>query len=140
MYRLLIDHARAHLGIQSRKHRDWFNENNEEVRNLIAQKNKAHDVYLSRPTARNWSTFSSLRRNVQRELRVMENEWWLRYSEEMQSFFDTGDTHNFYNSLKIAFGPTDKALVPVHSLAGDLIKDKIGILGWWAEHFRDLLN
>ena len=140
MCRLLIDDASEHLGTQSRKHRDWFNENNEEVRNLIARKNKAHDVYLSRPTAQNWSSFSLLRRDVQRELRVVENEWWLRYSEEMQGFFDTGDTHNFYNSLKIAFGPTDKSLAPVRSLDGDLIKDKSGILGRWAEHFRDLLN
>ena len=58
----------------------------------------------------------------------------------MQSYFEKGDIHNFYNALKVAFGPSDKSLAPVRATNGDLIRDKAGILSRWAEHFRDLLN
>ena len=70
----------------------------------------------------------------------MENEWWLRYSIEMQNYFDAGDVHNFYNSLKTTIGPGDRSLNPVRATNGDLIKDKAGILSRWAEHFSELLN
>ena len=81
-----------------------------------------------------------MRRQVQRALRVMENEWWQSYPDEMQCYFNRCDTHNFCNSLKLAFGPTEKSLAPVRTTNGDLIKNKSGILSRWAEHLSDLLN
>ena len=84
--------------------------------------------------------FTDLRREVQRALRTMENDWWLKYSDEIQGYFDRGDTHNFYNSLKVAFGPSNKSHAPVRATNGELIKDKEGLLSRWAEHFSELLN
>ena len=137
---LLKDTARKTLGTETRKHRDWFNENDEEIRDLIKRKNLIHDTYLKSPTEQNRVLFSAARGEVQRKLRIMEDGWWVTYSEEMQKFFDSGDTHNFYNSLKIAYGPSDKSLAPVRAKNGDLIKDKSSILNRWAEHFSELLN
>ena len=140
MCKLLVDTASEFLGAEARKHRDWFNENDVEIRELIRRKNEAHNRHLANPSPRNWENFTELRKEAQRTLRAMENEWWVRYSEEMQAFFDAGDTHNFYDSLKIAYGPLDKSIAPVRSSDGALIKDKSGILNRWAEHFCDLLN
>ena len=137
---LLLNTATVKLGTETRNHRDWFDENNDSIREKITLKNKAHDLWLKNPTTVNRSIFTDLRREVQRSLRTMENDWWLKYSDEMQGYFDRGDTHNFYNSLKVAFGPSDKSLAPVRAVNGDLIKDKEGILSRWAEHFSELLN
>ena len=138
--KLLTDTATEELGTETRNHRDWFDESNDIIRKKLESKNKAHDSYLRNPTTTNKNAFTEQRREVQRALRTMENDWWLRYSDEMQGYFDKGDTHNFYNALKVAFGPSDKSLAPVRGTNGDLIKDKAGILSRWAEHFSDLLN
>ena len=62
------------------------------------------------------------------------------YSDEMQGCFDMGDTHIFYGSLKVVFGPNGKSLALVGSRKGDLVKDKALTLFMWSEHFSDLLN
>ena len=80
----LIDTAKDELGTETRNHRDWFDENNDCIREKLEMKNKAHDTYLRHPTAANFKIFTEMRRDVQRDLRVMENDWWVRYSDEMQ--------------------------------------------------------
>ena len=70
----------------------------------------------------------------------MENAWWLNYSDELQSYFENGETHHFYDSLKTVCGPLEKSRTPVRAANGDLLKDKSRILGRWAEHFANLLN
>ena len=138
--KLLAHTAAENLGTETRNHRDWFDESNADIREKLKSKNKAHDIYLKNPTAANLENFTEQRRETQRALRAMENDWWRRYSNEMQGYFDAGDTHNFYNALKTAFGPSDKSLAPVRATNEDLIKDKAGILSRWAEHFSELLN
>ena len=107
---------------------------------MIEVKNNLHDRYLNCPAARNKTAFTDLRREVQREVTGIENDWRLRYANEMQSFFDTGDVNNFYNSLKVAIGPSDRSLTPVRANRGDLREDKAAILSRWIEHFSKLLN
>ena len=70
-------------------------------------KNRAHDIYLKSPTGANHDTFRELIREV------MENEWLLKYSDEMLGHFDRGDKNNFYGSVNVVFGPSDKSLAPV---------------------------
>ena len=111
------------FGTETRNHRDWLDESNDIIQEKLKLKNKDHDSYLRNPTTANLNAFTEL-----------------RYSDEMQGYFEKCDTHNFYNALKVAFGPSDKSLASVRATDGDLIRDKAGVLSRWAEHFRGLQN
>ena len=74
------------------------------------------------------------------ELGGIEKDWWLGYVDEVQKYFEMGDVHSFYNSLKVAIGPSNRYLNPVRATKRDLIKNKASILSRWEEHFSALLN
>ena len=39
------------LGTVTRRHRDWFDESNELIKEMLHEKNRAHDAYLSNPSS-----------------------------------------------------------------------------------------
>ena len=130
------------LGFQTKRHRDWFDENRTEICELIARKNRAHDALLRNPSSATVrETFTELRKVVQRELRRIENDWWVKLAGEIQGYADENDTHSFYNAVKCAYGPIARTTAPVRSADGmTLHKDPDGITRRWAEHFSSLLN
>ena len=133
--------AEETLGFTTRSHKDWFDENNVEIHELLSLKNKAHDAWLSNPSSTTHKeTFHKLRRETQTKLRSMENKWWTNQARDLQRLADCNDQHGFYNGLKTIYGPTKHNLAPVRSLRGELLKDKHAILNRWAEHFSTLLN
>ncbi|XP_076036407.1 uncharacterized protein LOC143022192 [Oratosquilla oratoria] len=133
----LLQTAKAVLGSTNRRHRDWFDENAENIHDLITAKNKAHDLYLRNPSPTTRNQFSAVRSELQRLLRDMENKWWTNLAAQMQSYMDLGDLHNFYSSLKTAYGPAYSALTPVRSADGThLLTDSTQMLDRWASHFR----
>ena len=138
----LMENASQALGYQTRKNRDWFQENSAEIRKLLHEKNAAHGACLRNPSSVALrQKFSQLRSITQRKLREVENKWWLNLSREIQGFADTNNMHEFYDAVKKLHGPTSRAIVPVRSGDGSaLIKDRNGILSRWAEHFDLLLN
>ena len=138
----LMDNASHVLGHQTRKNRDWFQENNAEIRKLLREKNAAHGACLRNPSSVALrQKFSQLRSITQKKLREIENNWWLTLSREIQGYADTNNMHEFYDAVKRLYGPTSRAIVPVRSEDGSaLIRDKNGILSRWAEHFDLLLN
>ena len=130
------------MGFKRKRHRDWFDENRAEICDLIARKNRAHDALQSNPSSIALRrTFTELRSSAQRELRRIENDWWVELAKEIQGFADENDTHSFYNAVKSAYGPTAHATAPVRSADGETLhKDLAGINRRWAEHFSGLLN
>lgn len=117
------------LGYAQRRHRDWFDENSEEISMLLAVKNKAHDALLSNPlSAALRANWRSLRSETQRKLREMENGWWQARAEEIQGFADRHDSHGFYNAIKAIHGPSKRNITPVRSDHGVLLKENQQIL------------
>ena len=91
------------LGFREKRHRDWFDENREDIRSLIAVKNSAHDSLIRNPNSPALrQRFVDLRATVQRETRRMENEWWINLASEIQGYADENDTHRFYDAIKKA--------------------------------------
>lgn len=133
--------AETTLGFTKNKHKDWFDENAENIHDLLKAKNKAHNNWLSNPTsiaAKN--TFQDLKRESQRLLREIENSWWIEQAKQLQHFADTNDQQGFYNGIKTIFGPKNSNITPVRSLDGVLIKEREEILNRWSQHFNRLLN
>ena len=73
---LIMEAATETLGFSMRKHQDWFDDSLLQIRNLLHEKNAAHDASLRNPgSASLRSRWQELCSKVQRELRLMENNW-----------------------------------------------------------------
>ena len=83
-------YAESTLGIRRRKNRNWFDEISSAVTKLVQAKNMSHNAVVANPsrvTPRN--RFKQLRPETQRELRRIENEWWVSLADEIQGYADS---------------------------------------------------
>ncbi|KAI8490084.1 hypothetical protein Bbelb_321540 [Branchiostoma belcheri] len=133
--------ARQVLGTTTRRNRDWFDEQRDDIRTLLTEQHKAHATVLRNPSPANRARLAEARSCAQREVRKMKNEWWTRLASEIQGYADKGNHQQFYSALKAAYGPRRGTHFPVRSADGTtLITEKSAILARWAEHYRQLLN
>ena len=66
--------AIASLGQVSRKHQDWFDENDKEIQGLLEEKNKKHKAYLRNSSSVSSKTaYSNICKTVQTRLRDMQD-------------------------------------------------------------------
>ena len=139
--RLLLIGARMVLGVKQKRNRDWFDENDSEIKRLLEERNSLHATTLNGKSPELRRRYAELRATVQRRLKGMEEAWWVELAETMQMHTDTGNQQEFYSTLKPDYGPTFKEPFPVRSGDGEtLITDKEGTLKKWAEYFAGLLN
>ncbi|XP_069796776.1 uncharacterized protein [Narcine bancroftii] len=65
------------LGFSSRKNKDWFDENSQEIQELLAKKRAAHQAHLTKPSCpEKKQAFHRACSHLQRKLREIQNEWW----------------------------------------------------------------
>ena len=89
-------------------------------------------VNSSSVTLRN--RFKELRSETQRELKGVENDWWVSVADEIQGYADLNDAQNFFDAVKQAYGPMNKSVAFVRSSDGaTLFKKNEEIAGRWAE-------
>ena len=138
----LYEAAAQTIGYKSKNHQDWFDDNSDTIHKQLKDMHKAHRATLENPssvsTRQKWQR---ARREVQRTLRRMQNEWWMKKAHQIQSFADKNDMHNFYNAVKKIYGPINRCITPLKAADGlTILKDQHSILLRWAEHFGTLLN
>lgn len=133
--------AEETIGHQKRKHQDWFDDNDLAIKRMLADKNTAHQQWLSDPLSiPKKQKFQSFRKHVQKKLREMKNDWWAKKAEELQLYADQHATRDFFSGLRMVFGPSSHTTVPVKASDGSLLTGKGEILNRWKEHFDALLN
>ena len=130
------------VGSSSRRHQDWFDENDEYIKELLEAKHLLHRAFLKDPSSsKKKQEFAKAKSVVQRKLRQMQDSWLKARAEEIQSYADRNDSKNFYRALKAIYGPTPSGSSPLLSADGGcLITDKEKLLERWAEHFNGILN
>nr|VZI14470.1 unnamed protein product [Spirometra erinaceieuropaei] len=129
------------LGRAPRQHQDWFDDNDAAIKNLLAEKNRLHKVYVDHPNEDNKAAFYRSRRQLQQRLREMQDAWTARKAEEIQGYADRNEWKNFFSAIKAVYGPPTKGTAPLLSADGStLLTEKTQILQRWAEHFRGVLN
>ena len=130
------------VGPTTRKHQDWFDDNNERIQSLLDEKHRLHRAHLNDPSsASKKDAFCNIKRTTQVELRQMQDSWLSEKAAEIQSYADRNDMKNFYSALKAIYGPTSSGSSPLLSADGKvLITDKEKVLERWAEHFNGVLN
>ena len=130
------------LGPTTRKNQDWFDENDEEIKEMLAEKNRLHRIYqLDQSSAAKKTAFTNIRRTVQTRLRKMQDSWLAAKADEIQKYADTHDSKSFYDVPKAVSGPQSSSTSPL--LNGDgttFITDNPAILNRWAEHFSAVLS
>ena len=129
------------LGLVSRKHQDWFDENDKEIQGLLEEKHQKHKAYLRNTSSVSSKTaYSNICKTVQTRLRDMQDSWLSKKADEIQSFADRKDMKNF-DALKTIYSPQSSGTTPLLSADGtSLLTDKDAVLKRWAEHFDGVLN
>ena len=129
------------LGHPTRKHRDWFDENDPLIKPLLHTLHTLHiDSIENSADAAKDELYRRKKREVQTHLRNMQDSWWKARADEMQSAADRRDFKTFYQSLKAVHGPVHKASPSVKSKDGVLLTEPSKVLDRWAEHFEGVLN
>ena len=89
------------LGPVSRKHQDWFDENDKEIQGLLEEKHQKHKAYLRNTSSVSSKTaYSNICKTVQTRLRDMQDSWLRKKADEIESFADRKDMKTFFAALK----------------------------------------
>lgn len=130
------------LGKPNRQHQDWFDDNNQEIHELITRRNIARTNMLgSRITRSTTSAYKTACQALQMATRKMKSDWWEEKAKEIQQHADMNNMKGFYNSLKMVWGPKIKHPTQLKSRDGSsLITEQKDLLLRWSNHFENLLN
>ena len=134
--------SHRHLGPASRKHQDWFDDNDKEIRSLLERKKQIFLSYQLDPKSTSKKTlFINIRREIQGRFRIMQNQWLSARADEIQHFADIKDMKKFYDALRAIYGPQLAGTAPLLAADGStLITERESIRNRWAEHFESVLN
>ena len=139
---MVTDSAKASIGPKTRVHQDWFDENDQTISALLAEKQKAF-VEWQNDTCSNSKRdrFKRLQRETQSSLRKIQDEWWERKADEVQQYADAQNSKMFFSAIKAVYGPAKPCTTPLMSADGTtLLKERNSINARWKEHFSTLLN
>nr|VZI37823.1 unnamed protein product [Spirometra erinaceieuropaei] len=101
-----------------REHQDWFDDNDAAIINLLAEKNHLHIAYVGQPIDANRAAFYRSRRQLQQRLRVMQDAWTARKTEEIKGYADRNEWKNFFSAIKAVCGSPTKGTAPLLSADG----------------------
>ena len=92
-----------------KKHQDWFDPNDQILRDLLAKRDQAHQRVLQiRSTRSAVQAYKDACRILQKYTRARKSEWWEMKAEELQRAADRNDMRGFYSGLKEVWGSTDE--------------------------------
>ena len=129
-------------GFSSRKHKDWFDESDTEIQELLKMKRSGHQHLLTNPDNNSLkAAYRTACNTLQKRIRKMKNDWWTDLSKKMQMYADLGDTRLFFEALKAVHGPSHQIQAPLCSADGyTLLTDKDAIMHCWSKHFSSLFS
>ena len=85
-------------GTKQRKHRDWFDECNEEINELLNQKQLAFTTMLQNKSPEAKQRYQILRNRVQTVTWQLKNKWWKDRAMEIQGYGNSGDSRSLCNA------------------------------------------
>lgn len=138
---VLYDHAESVLGYTIRKHQDWFDEHDEQIKELLLSKRNAYRALSQDPkSAAKQEALKNIQNQLQKELRRMQDSWMSAKAQEIQTYADSNNYKKIYDALKALYGPRPSCNPPLLSSDGStLLTDRPDILKRWAEHFQAVL-
>ena len=115
----MYDTAKASLGKHEKKHQDWFDPNDQLLRDLMDERDQAHQRVLQiRSTRPDVEAYIDAGRILQRYTRARKSEWLEMKAEELQRAADRNGINGFYSGLKEVWCPQTNQPVHVKSYGG----------------------
>lgn len=117
------------LGFRTRRHRDWFDENDIELRSALEK----HRLLLRQ------SDVDQIKSSTT-ELTESKDKRWQDRAHYMQMLSDSNQLREFFGEVRALIGPQHQISVPLRSSDGKLVSNRDEVLKCWADHFNALLN
>ncbi|XP_062504956.1 uncharacterized protein LOC134181704 [Corticium candelabrum] len=138
----VYDASKQVLGIQGKKHQDWFDDNDIDICNLLDSLHHKHRAWLAdRNDYRKANAYRSSKRLVRSRLGAMRDAWWDEKAKELQLASDRHDMRTLYTGLRQIFGPEFSGSTPLRTAdESSMLHGKEDILDRWVEHFSSVLN
>ncbi|XP_060759866.1 uncharacterized protein LOC132870238 [Neoarius graeffei] len=119
---ILLETCMDTLGYKTRKHQDWFDNNDTKIEQLIDAKRKAFCSWQNDINCKaKRQAHSKAKVLVQRRVRELKNQWWTEKALEIQRLADSGDTRGFFNATKAVYSPSYRGLNPLRSKDGEVL-------------------
>ena len=136
------DTAEACLSKHEKKHKDWFDPNDQLLRDLMAKREQAHQRVLQIKITRSAiEAYKDACRILRKYTRARKSEWWEMKAEELQRTADRNDMKGFYSGLKKVWGPQTKQHVHLKSSDElEMFTDNKSVMARWSEYFQKLLS
>ena len=116
---VVYDTAKATLGKRDKKHKDWFDPNDQMLCDLMAKRDQDHQRVLQiRSTRSAVKACKDACRILQKYRRARKSEWWEMKAEKLQRAADRNDIKGFYSGMKEVWGPQTKQPVHLKSFDG----------------------
>ena len=80
------------------------------------------------------------RSEIQKRVRKLKNDWWIKKSEELQTLADSHCSKEFFAATRKLYGPSSGEARSISGKDGAVYKEREKILQHWGEHFSELLN
>ena len=129
------------IGPKKKVHQDWFDENDKRVKELDDKKKAFIEWQNDVSSTSKRDRFKHPQRQAQAALRRMQDEWWEKKDNEIETYAATKNSKMFFSAIKEVYGRTKPRTPPLLSSDGStLLKEKGSINGRWREHFSTLLN
>ncbi|XP_037871609.1 uncharacterized protein LOC119629552 [Bombyx mori] len=135
----IMDTASIALGRKCRRNEDWFDGNDEVLREALDK----HRDLLRQHRRRKGSVAAVKASDLElRKLsRQIKDKWWQDKAIHMQWLTDTNQLGEFYSEVRKLMGTSNHAKVPLRALdSRHPLTSKEDVLRRWAEHFNALLN
>ena len=127
---VVYDTAKASLGKHEKKHQDWFDPNDQILRELQIRSTRSAAQANKDPC-----------RMLQKYTRARKSEWWEMKAEELQRAANRNDMKGFYSGLKEVWGLQTKQPVHLKSYYGlEIFTDSKIVMARWSKYFQNLLN
>ncbi|KAK0142398.1 Craniofacial development protein 2 [Merluccius polli] len=124
----IMNSCKAILGHKTRRHQDWYDENDTEIQQLINTKRKTFITWQNDINCRDKrEAHAKAKAAVQSQVRTLKNQWWTQKALEIQQLADSGDTRGFFEATRAVYGPSQRCLTPLRSKDGSLLSSKATI-------------
>ncbi|KAJ7424997.1 hypothetical protein BTVI_04184 [Pitangus sulphuratus] len=118
----ILQSSKESLRFSSKKNKDWFDENNQEIQELLRKKRTAHQAHLAQPSCYvRKAVFCLACSKLQQKLQDIQTKWWISLAERIQLCTDLGDYRGFYDTSKEVYRPTHHVQSLLLSAEGQML-------------------
>ena len=80
------------VGLLTRYHQDWFDEEDKEIHELLEKKRSCHNHLLAKPDDQAAkAAYKTVCSTLQSKLRTTQNDWWTGLAKRAQRYADMGE-------------------------------------------------